>query len=110
MNGNDDRGLVDDLLAGDPKAAAAVRAIVKTQKALRVEPALALKVGERRFSPEAAPLIASVVERDVPFYQPAISEEDIARLNGFARSVGILGASVPYEQVVAVRFRDLWAA
>jgi len=108
MNGNDDRGLVDDVLAGDPEAAAAVRAVVKAQRALRADPALAAEVGKRRFPPGASPLISAVIERDLPFYKPAISEEDVARLNGFAQSMGILSPSVPYEQVVAVRFRDLW--
>ena len=101
----------DEFLTRDPvAAAAAVRAIVKTQKALRADPALALKVGERRFPPEAAPLIAAIVEQDLPFYQPAVLEEDVGRLNGFAQSMGILSRPVPYEQVVAVRFRGLWAS
>lgn len=100
----------DQLIARDPDCVAAVvRAIVKTQRALRAEPALAAEVGRRRFPPQAAALIATVVGRDVPFYEPDISEEIVARLNGFAQSMGILGPSVPYEQVVAIRFRDLWS-
>jgi ABC-type nitrate/sulfonate/bicarbonate transport system substrate-binding protein len=89
-------------------AAAAVRAIVKTQNALRAEPALAAEVGRRRFPQEAAELIATVVARDVPFYDPVISPEAVAGLNRFAQSVGRLPGPVAYEQVVAVRFRDLW--
>ncbi len=89
-------------------AAAAVRAIVKTQKALRAEPALATEVGRRRFPNDSAELIATIVERDLPFYDPAISEEAVAGLNRFAQSVGLVPGPVPYEQVVAVRFRDLW--
>jgi len=90
------------------RAAAAVRAIVKTQHALRAEPALAAEVGRRRFPPEAAELIATVVERDLPFYDPVISPEAVAGLNRFAQSVGRLPGPVAYEQVVAVRFRHLW--
>lgn len=97
------------LIARDPeRAAAAVRAIVKTQKALREEPARAREVGRRRFPSEAAELIATIVERDLPFYDPVISEEAVAGLNRFTQSVGHLPGPVPYEQVVAVRFRDLW--
>ena len=97
------------LIKREPEcAAAAVRAIVKTQKALRAEPALAQEVGRRRFPKEAAELIATIVERDLPFYDPVIYEEAIAGLNRFAQSVGHLRSPVPYDQVVAVRFRDLW--
>jgi len=65
-------------------------------------------VEKRRFSPDAAELIAALVERDLPFYDPAISEEAVAGLNRFTQSVGLVPGPVPYEQVVAVRFRDLW--
>lgn len=99
----------EELIERDPDCiAAAVRAIVKAQKALRAEPARAAEVGRRLFPPEAAALIATVVERDVPFYDPVISEEAVAGLNRFTQAIGHLPAPVPYEQVVAVRFRDLW--
>jgi ABC-type nitrate/sulfonate/bicarbonate transport system substrate-binding protein len=99
----------DRLIERDPECiAAAVRAIVKAQKALRAEPARAAEVGRRLFPPEAAALIATVVERDAPFYDPVISEEAVAGLNRFTQAIGHLPAPVPYEQVVAVRFRDLW--
>ena len=99
----------EDLIARDPECvAAAVRAIVKTQQALRADPTRAAEVGKRRFPPDAAELIATLVERDLPFYDPAISEEAVVGLNRFAQSVGLLPDPVPYEQVVAVRFRDLW--
>ncbi|MGH7833394.1 MAG: ABC transporter substrate-binding protein [Candidatus Binatia bacterium] len=95
---------------GPEDTAAVIRAIVKTQQALRAEPARAAEVGRRRFPPEAAELIATVVERDLPFYNPVISEAAVAALNRFSESVGLLSGAVPYEQVVAVRFRDLWRA
>jgi hypothetical protein len=81
---------------------------VKTQKALRAEPSRAADVGRRKFPPDSAELIARVVERDLPFYDPVIYEEAIAGLNRFAQSIGHLTGPVPYDQVVAVRFRDLW--
>jgi hypothetical protein len=65
-------------------------------------------VGKRRFPPDAAELIATIIERDLPFYDAAISEETVKGLNRFAQSVGLLAEPMSYEQVVAARFRDLW--
>lgn len=99
----------DALIERDPeRAAAAVRAIVKTQQALRTTPALAAEVGRRRFPTAAAELIATIVERDLPFYDPVIYEEAVAGLNRFAESIGHLEGAVPYDQIVAVQFRALW--
>ena len=101
----------DNFVAREPEViAAAVRAIVKAQKALRNDPSLAQDVGRRKFSRDAAELIARVVERDVPFYNPVISEEAVAKMNRFAQSVGHLSGPVPYANVVAIRFRELWDA
>ncbi|MDH3242856.1 MAG: ABC transporter substrate-binding protein, partial [Alphaproteobacteria bacterium] len=99
----------DDFIAREPGAIdAAVRAIVKAQAALRADPSLARKVGEGKFPPQSAELIANVVARDAPFYDPVISEDAVARLNAFARSVGHLSGPVAYDQVVAMRCRPLW--
>jgi NitT/TauT family transport system substrate-binding protein len=87
---------------------ALIRAIVKTQRALRKDPTLAAEVGRRRFPKEAAELITAIVERDLSFYDPVIYEEAVDKLNQFAQSIGHLPGPVPYEQVVAVRFRELW--
>ncbi len=104
-------GLVttDSLISRDPeRIAATVRAIVKTHKALRADPTRAAEVGKRRFPPDAAELIATIIERDLPFYDAAISEEAVNGLNRFTQSVGLLAEPVAYEQMVAVQFRDLW--
>jgi len=99
----------DAFIEREPETiAAAVRAIVKAQKALRADPKLAVEVGRRKFPADAAALIARVVERDVPFYDPVITEQAVISLNLFAETVGHLSGPVPYEQVVAVRFRELW--
>ncbi|MFQ5849547.1 MAG: ABC transporter substrate-binding protein [Candidatus Binatia bacterium] len=93
----------------DPNGvAAAVRSIVKTQRALRAEPARAAEVGRRLFPPAEAGIIAELVERDLPFYDPRISEEIVTRMNRFAQDTGLLSGPVPYDQVVAARFRRLW--
>lgn len=99
----------DALIAADPaRVTAAVRAIVRTQQMLKERPALATDVGRRRFPPAAAEIIASLVERDLPFYDPVIPEGAVAAMNGFARAIGLLDTPIAYEDVVATRFRDLW--
>jgi NitT/TauT family transport system substrate-binding protein len=100
----------DSFIEREPEAvAAAVRAIVKAQKALRADPSLARRVGKGKFPDDAAAkLIANVVARDVEFYNPVISEEAVAKMNRFAQTVGHLSRPVSYDQVVAVRYRDLW--
>src|SRR5437867_4503896 len=61
----------DALIARAPeRVAAVVRAIVRAQQILKKEPARATEVGRRRFPPAAADIIAAVVERDLPFYDP----------------------------------------
>jgi ABC-type nitrate/sulfonate/bicarbonate transport system substrate-binding protein len=89
-------------------AAAAVRAIVKTQKALRANPTLATEVGGRLFPPDEGSLIASLIERDVPFYDASISMQAVDGLNKFARANGLIVDPVPYDQLIASQFGPLW--
>lgn len=88
-------------------AAAAVRAIVSTQDKLKQDVGRATGIGEKLFGPNEAKLIARVVERDLPFYDPAISESFVEGMNAFALDMGILDSHVPYEQVVATEFAEL---
>jgi ABC-type nitrate/sulfonate/bicarbonate transport system substrate-binding protein len=90
-------------------AAAAVRAIVKTQNALK-NVARAAEVGRKLFPPPEAELIVELIRRDLPYYDAAISESFVAGMNRFARGVGILSGDVAYEKVVATQFRSLWNA
>ncbi len=91
----------DRLIERNPDAvAAAVRAIRKTQQALKADPELATEVGNRLFPRAEAGMIADIIRRDLPFYDPEISEEVIRRMNRFAQDIGLLSAPVPYEQVV----------
>ena len=100
----------DAVIARDPeRVAAAVRAIVRAQKLLKDNPARATEVGRRRFPPAAAEIIAAVVERDLPFYDAAIPESAVTAMNRFAQAIGMLDGEVPYENVVATRFRPLWS-
>jgi ABC-type nitrate/sulfonate/bicarbonate transport system substrate-binding protein len=90
-------------------ARAAVRAIVKTQAALKKDIVLATKVGRKLFPPAEADLIAELIRRDLPYYDASISPEFVAGMNAFARDIGILKGDAPYERVVATQFRNLWA-
>lgn len=89
-------------------AAAAIRAIVKTQAALRQNIERATEVGRKLFPPSEAELIAELIRRDLPYYDPTISEAFVAGMNRFACDLGILQGHVPYSQVVATQFRPLW--
>jgi ABC-type nitrate/sulfonate/bicarbonate transport system substrate-binding protein len=99
----------DALIARAPEAAAgAVRAIVKTQAALRQNVERAGQVGGKVFPPDAAALITDLIRRDLPFYDATISPEFVVGMNQFARDVGILEQDVRYEDVVAAQFKELW--
>jgi NitT/TauT family transport system substrate-binding protein len=89
-------------------AAGAVRAVVKAQKALRADPSRATAIGERLFAPEAAALIAGLIARDAPFYDPTISPEAVDGINKFAITNGLLTEPIVYDRLVATQFRDLW--
>ena len=101
----------DRLIERDPAAvAAAVRAIRNTQRALRAHPELATEVGNRLFPQAEASMIADIIRRDLPFYDPIISEGAVSRVNQFAQDIGLLSAPVPYEQVVYTEVQPLWTA
>ena len=86
----------------------AVRAVVDAQQALKADVTLATKIGRAVFPPADAELIAATVERDLPYYDPAITEQAVDGINRFARAIGLLEGPVPFEQVVALQFRDIW--
>jgi NitT/TauT family transport system substrate-binding protein len=99
----------DALIARAPEvAAAAVRAIVKTQEALKADVSRAGEVGEKLFPPSEAALIADLIRRDLPYYDAALSPDFVAGMTEFARRQGILAGPAPYEQVVATQFAPLW--
>jgi len=98
----------DRLIERSPEiAAAAVRAIVKTQAALKNDVSLATGVGRKLFPPEEAELIAELIGRDLPYYDAKITPEFVTGMNAFARSMGILSGDVPYERIVATRLAEL---
>jgi ABC-type nitrate/sulfonate/bicarbonate transport system substrate-binding protein len=89
-------------------AAAAVRAIVATQAALRQDVQRAADVGTKLFPPPEAALIVDLIRRDLPYYDATISHQSVAGMNDFARASGILKDVVSYESVVATQFSHLW--
>ena len=93
----------DRLIESRPDAiAAAKRAIIATHAALKQDVTLAAAVGRKLFPAEEAKLITELVRRDLPFYDSSISEHAVARLNRFARDVGLLEGNPPHRDVVAV--------
>ena len=98
------------LIGADPVASvAAIRALVAAQTALKSDPTIATQVGEKRFPPEQAALIAELIRRDLPFYDPSISRTSIAGMSRFARGLGILAEDLTYEKAVATELAPLWS-
>jgi NitT/TauT family transport system substrate-binding protein len=97
-----------DVVEKTPDKAAA--AVIKTQKALKADPKRATKVGEKWFPQFEASLIATLVERDLPFYDPAISKGTFDGMCKFVQSVGLTKGVGKYEDVVATQFSNLWKA
>jgi NitT/TauT family transport system substrate-binding protein len=99
----------ESLLERSPDIAeAALRAVIATQRALKQDVAIATEVGCKRFPVREAGLIADIVRRDLPFYDPVVSEASIAGVNAFARDTGVLRGDVEYKQIVATQFSGLW--
>ena len=90
------------------KAAAAVRAIAKTQAALKADVECAGVVGKKLFPPSEAALITELIRRDLPYYDAALSPEFVAGMAEFARGQALLAGPVSYTDVVATHFASLW--
>src|SRR3974377_2001664 len=85
----------ETLIARSPHAAAAaVRAIVRTQAALKEDASRATQVGRKLFPPMEAELIAELIRRDLPYYDASISPGFVAAMNQFCRDAGILSGDV----------------
>src|SRR5262249_10259262 len=99
----------DDLIARSPDAvAAAVRAIVKTQAAMKADVSRAGEVGRKLFPAMEAGLITELIRRDLPFYDASLSRDFISGMTAFLRRQGVLTSDVPYEQIVAAQYAPLW--
>jgi NitT/TauT family transport system substrate-binding protein len=99
----------DGLIVRAPdKVAAAVRAIVKTQEALKANVARAAEVGQKLFPPSEAALIVELIRRDLPYYDATLSPDFVAGMTEFARRQDLLAGQLSYEDVVATQFAPLW--
>jgi NitT/TauT family transport system substrate-binding protein len=84
-----------------PEAArSAIKAVIAAQQALKENPERATEVGRKRFPPTEASLIAELIRRDAPFYDPVISPRSVESMNRFARDLGLLSKPVRHEDVV----------
>ena len=81
-------------------ARSAVNAVMAAQDALKKNPERATAVGRKLFPPTEASLIAELIRRDAPFYDPTISRRSVEAMNRFARDMGLLSRDVAYEDVV----------
>jgi ABC-type nitrate/sulfonate/bicarbonate transport system substrate-binding protein len=100
--------VTDALIEKEPEvAAAAVRAIVATQKALAADPSLAKKVGDELFPGDEAELMPALIARDAPFYQAEITQEAVDGLNKFALANKLIEQPMAYDELVAAQFADL---
>jgi NitT/TauT family transport system substrate-binding protein len=101
----------DALIARSPETvAAAVRAVAKTQAALKADVNRAGEVGRKLFPPMEADLIVELVRRDLPWYDATLSKDFIAGMTAFLRSQNVLQGDLPYEHVVAAQFAPIWKA
>ena len=99
----------DKMIKDHPnEVGAAVRAIVKTQNALKADVSLATKVGKKLFPEHEAGLIAELIRRDLPYYDATVSEEFVAGMTEFQRNVGLIKGHPKYEDVVATQYVKYW--
>ena len=89
------------LIREKPDAArAAIRAVKAAQQILKRDPGRATEVGKKLFPATEASLIAELIRRDAPFYDPQISPRSVESMNRFARELGLLTRTVGYDDVV----------
>ncbi len=81
-------------------ARSAIQAVKEAQDALKKDPGRATEIGRKLFPPTEAGIIAELIRRDAPFYEPAISPASVEAMNDFATEIGLLSAPVPYQDVV----------
>jgi len=99
----------DELVRTRPDVAAAtVRAIRRTLAELRSDPSRATVAARRVFPPDETALIAELIRRDLPYYDPSISRTTVTGMNRFACELGLIDADVDYERIVATQFAPLW--
>ncbi|KAA9162666.1 ABC transporter substrate-binding protein [Amycolatopsis acidicola] len=101
--------VTDDTIEREPEAVAAVtRAIIRAQRLLREDPDQATKAATGVFPELETSMIAELVRRDAPFYDPEISADSARELADFGRRANLLTTTPAYDRIVTPRFRHLW--
>jgi NitT/TauT family transport system substrate-binding protein len=101
----------DEMVNNFPNLATAIiRAVVKTQKALKSNIALATQVGAQLFDEQTTAVIARVVQRDLPYYEASISRRFVTTMNRYARDIRLLTCERSYEDIVAEEFCSEWSS
>jgi ABC-type nitrate/sulfonate/bicarbonate transport system substrate-binding protein len=91
----------DKLIRENPELARKARqAVISAQKALREDPSRATAIGKKLFPPAEAGIIAELIRRDAPYYDPAITPKSVESMNAMAREMGLLSRNVSYGDVV----------
>jgi NitT/TauT family transport system substrate-binding protein len=92
-----------------PDAVAAVtRAIIRAQRLLRADPQRATEAVTGLFPALETSMIAELVRRDAPFYDPAISADSARQLARFGRRTNLITTAPACDQLVTPHFRHLW--
>ncbi len=101
----------DAFIKKEPEvAAAAVRAVMATQKALQNDPSLAKVVGNKVFpGGDEVEIMPTLIARDAPFYDPTITPEAVNGLNEFAIANKLITQPLAFEDIVATQFKHLWS-
>jgi len=92
------RGAIEEVVSG----------VIEAQRRLRAEPSLATGVAENWFPPLETSLIALLIERDAPFYDPTISNSVLNDLVGFAHQRGLTHLDFSSDNIVAQGVSSLW--
>jgi hypothetical protein len=100
----------DAVIARDPGSRGRCPRAGQDQQALKADVSLCDQGRPQVFPASEAELIADLIERDLPFYDPAISREFVAGMTEFQRHMGLLNADVSYDDIVATRFSQYWKA
>jgi ABC-type nitrate/sulfonate/bicarbonate transport system substrate-binding protein len=90
------------------EAAAMVRAIVTAQRVLAADPEAATTAAEGVFPLFEASLIAELISRDAPFYDPSITSAAIEAMSASTHRLGLQSNSTPPDDLVPPFALEAW--
>lgn len=101
--------LTTDAPEREAELTAMTRALVAAQRALADDVSLADAAARPHFPARERGLIADLVRRDIPFYDPVVDPPAFAAVNRFAARLRPAGsAPLPYEAVIPAAARAAW--